>query len=238
MRLCNSLSILWHWLSLGLKWKLTFSSPVAIITKLLKLTSIPVSFRNQDPNWSWPASFLCGSSWLLDPCLSSSCLFSHLDVPQATLPLKHPASCPAVHRQPGEASFCPAVQSFSDTSHLEGHALLAAMLIAKLYLLIFPNQPCPFYLLLRQLRVFVFNNLVCVCVFSHSSHVLPLATPWAVASQAPLSVGFSRPEYWSGLPCPSPGDLPNSWVKLVSPGCPTCRQILYHWATRKACLYC
>ena len=35
------------------------------------------------------------------------------------------------------------------------------------------------------------------------------ATPWTVAHQAPLSMGFSRQEYWSGLPCPPPGDLPN-----------------------------
>ena len=34
-------------------------------------------------------------------------------------------------------------------------------------------------------------------------------TPWTVACQAPLSMGFSRQEYWSGLPCPPPGDLPN-----------------------------
>ena len=38
-------------------------------------------------------------------------------------------------------------------------------------------------------------------------------TPWAVASQAPLSVGFSRQGYWSGLPFPSPGDLPNPGIK-------------------------
>ena len=37
-------------------------------------------------------------------------------------------------------------------------------------------------------------------------------TPWTVARQAPLSVEFSRPEYWSGLPCPSPGDLPNPGI--------------------------
>ena len=44
-----------------------------------------------------------------------------------------------------------------------------------------------------------------------------LATPWAVACQAPLSMGFSRQEYWSGLPFPSPGDLPDPGIKL---GCP------------------
>ena len=44
------------------------------------------------------------------------------------------------------------------------------------------------------------------------------ATPWTVAYQASLSVGFSRQEYWSGLPFPSPGDLPNPGIE---PGSPT-----------------
>ena len=44
-----------------------------------------------------------------------------------------------------------------------------------------------------------------------------LATPWAVARQAPLSMEFSRQEYWSGLPFPSPGDLPNPGVEPGSP---------------------
>ena len=46
------------------------------------------------------------------------------------------------------------------------------------------------------------------------------ATPWTVAHQAPLSLGFSRQEHYSGLPCPIPGDLPNPGsesVSLVSP---------------------
>ena len=42
-------------------------------------------------------------------------------------------------------------------------------------------------------------------------------TPWTVALQAPLSMGFSRPEYWSGLPCPPPGDLPDPGIKPGSP---------------------
>ena len=40
-----------------------------------------------------------------------------------------------------------------------------------------------------------------------------LATLWTVACQAPLSMGFSRQEYWSGLPFPSPGDLPNPGIE-------------------------
>ena len=43
------------------------------------------------------------------------------------------------------------------------------------------------------------------------------ATPWTIACQAPLSMGFSRQEHWSGLPFPSPGDLPNPGIKSGSP---------------------
>ena len=44
-----------------------------------------------------------------------------------------------------------------------------------------------------------------------------LCDPWTVAHQAPLSLGFSRQEYWSGLPFPSPGDLPDPGIELRSP---------------------
>ena len=47
-----------------------------------------------------------------------------------------------------------------------------------------------------------------MCVLSHFSRVQLIATLWTVAHQAPLSMGFSRHEYWSGLPFPAPGDLP------------------------------
>ena len=43
------------------------------------------------------------------------------------------------------------------------------------------------------------------------------ATPWTVAYRAPPSMGFSRQEYWSGLPFPSPGELPNPGIKPGSP---------------------
>ena len=42
-------------------------------------------------------------------------------------------------------------------------------------------------------------------------------TPWTTASQAPLSMEFSRQEYWSGLPFPPPGDLPDPEIKPASP---------------------
>ena len=49
------------------------------------------------------------------------------------------------------------------------------------------------------------------------SRVRLFATPWTVAYQAPPSVGFSRQEYWSGLPFPSPGDLPDPEIEPRSP---------------------
>ena len=55
-----------------------------------------------------------------------------------------------------------------------------------------------------------------VCVFSRFSHVQLFATLWIVACQAPLSMGFFRQEYWNGLSCPPPGDLPNPGIKPVS----------------------
>ena len=55
------------------------------------------------------------------------------------------------------------------------------------------------------------RRLSCVCLF---------VTPWTVARQAPLSMGLSRQEYWSGLPCPSPGHLPNPGIEPASPVSP------------------
>ena len=53
-------------------------------------------------------------------------------------------------------------------------------------------------------------------VFQSLSCVRLLAAPWTAARQVPLSVGFSRQEYWSGLPCLSPGDLPDPGIEYTS----------------------
>ena len=55
-----------------------------------------------------------------------------------------------------------------------------------------------------------------MCVLSRFSLVRLFSTPWTVAHQAPLSMGLSRQEYWSGFPGPPPGDLPDPGVKLES----------------------
>ena len=52
------------------------------------------------------------------------------------------------------------------------------------------------------------------------SRVQLFGTPWTVAHQAPLSMGLSQQEYWSGLPFPLPGNLPNPEVETISPVAP------------------
>ena len=66
-------------------------------------------------------------------------------------------------------------------------------------------------------------------VVSHS-----FATPWSVSHQAPLSMGFPRQEYWSGLPCPSPGDLPE--LGIGTEAGPRTQQADFSpvWASREA----
>ena len=70
---------------------------------------------------------------------------------------------------------------------------------------------------------------MCLRVCSVTSVVSDSATPWTIALQTPLSMGFSRQEYWSGLPCPAPGDLPNTGIKPTFPMIPAL--IPYHRAT-------
>ena len=65
--------------------------------------------------------------------------------------------------------------------------------------------------------VFDFRNVKVMCMLSRFSRVQLSMTPWIGARQAPLSKGFSRQEYWSGLPCPPPGDLPNPVMEPISP---------------------
>ena len=84
-------------------------------------------------------------------------------------------------------------------------------------------------------EVYVHTIALPAMLFSHVkvkmkslSHFRLFETPWTVAYQAPLSTGFSRQEYWSGLPFPSPGALPGPGIELVS----------YIWATREVIFPC
>ena len=65
------------------------------------------------------------------------------------------------------------------------------------------------------------NKPYTTCMLSCFTHVQLFATLWTVACQAPISMGFSRQEYQSGLPCPHPWDLPDPGIKPASPVSPT-----------------
>ena len=66
--------------------------------------------------------------------------------------------------------------------------------------------------------LFMLNVCVRVCVCSVTSVVSDsFVTLWTIACQAPLSMEFSRQEYWSGLPCPPPGDFSNPGIKPAAP---------------------
>ena len=66
-----------------------------------------------------------------------------------------------------------------------------------------------------------FEHYVCVPVCAQLLNPVRLfATPWTVACQPPLSMGFPRQEYWSRLPFPSPGHLPGPGIETVTPVCP------------------
>ena len=70
-----------------------------------------------------------------------------------------------------------------------------------------------FPLFMRTLSYWTRDN---PCVLSHFSCLRLFATQWTVAHQGPLSMGFSRQEYWSGLPGPPPGDIPDAGIKALS----------------------
>ena len=88
---------------------------------------------------------------------------------------------------------------------------------------IFDNFMFPLFARLHV--IFVCSILSCIWLF---------AIPWTVACQAPLSMEFSRREYWSRLPFPFPRDLPNPGIKLLSIVSPFCRGILYLLSHQRA----
>ena len=65
-------------------------------------------------------------------------------------------------------------------------------------------------------RTGIFPNLDTCCVLSHFSRAQLFADLRTMACWAPLSMGFSRQDYWSGLPCPPPGDLPDPGIEPTS----------------------
>ena len=105
-------------------------------------------------------------------------------------------------------------------SHRVGHDwsdLAAAAVAAYFYLVHFLSVGM--YLSYSFLLSFLPSLLACVCVHL-LSHVRFFVTLWTLAHEAPLSMGFSRQKYWSGLPFPPPGDLSDPGIECMSPVSP------------------
>ena len=90
-----------------------------------------------------------------------------------------------------------------------------------LYSILTKTHSCQAFLIL--------SGCVCACILSCFSRVQLFETLWTVAHQVSLSLGFSRQEYWSGLPCPPPGDhsQPRDWTHISYGSC-IGRRVLYH----------
>ena len=94
---------------------------------------------------------------------------------------------------------------------------LPKLLISYKFLQTFFLRICPFHLNFYLLWHKVIFKILLKVKVKLLSHVRLFATPWTVAYQAPPSLGFSRQEYWSGLPLPFPGDLSNPGIEPRSP---------------------
>ena len=98
---------------------------------------------------------------------------------------------------------------------------------------------CPFSLLLASLACPLPGPSLQPALLLHAqslSRVQLFATPWTIPHQAPLSMGFPRQEYWSGLPFPSPGDLPNPGIGPMSPVWQTSSLSLCHLGNKSLSL--
>ena len=157
------------------------------------------------------------------------CMFS----PWVRFPWKR-ARQPTPVFLPGESHGQRSLVGYSPWGHRVGHdwsdwahthrvvqyILRAYFIPNSLYLLIpWPNVAPPPFLLPTGNSWFVFYacESASFVIFSSLLYFFNSRPPWTAAYQVPLSMGFSRQEYWSGLPCPSPGDLPDPGIEPRSP---------------------
>ena len=98
--------------------------------------------------------------------------------------------------------------------HCWGQTHIGTLYIYAMYMCIYIYNVNIFIYKSLHIQFYILHKFVCVYI---KSHVWLFMTPWTVAYHTPPSMGFSRQEYWSGLPFPSPGDLPDPGIEPVSP---------------------
>ena len=178
-----------------------------------------VFFKNF--NWRLITLQYCGGfchtfTWISHGCICVLHPYPPSHLPLHPIPLGHPSA--------------PALGTLSHESNLDCQSISHMIIyIFKCYSLkssypcLLPQSPklcslhlCLFCCLVYEVIITIFLNSMKVKVKS-LIRVWFFATPWTVAYQAPLSMGFSRQECWSGLPFTSPGDLPNPGIKPGPP---------------------
>ena len=98
--------------------------------------------------------------------------------------------------------------------YLKAMCIITSNTVLMPVLHLFPSSP--FDLRVKCLLPCSDDRIPTQCMYRHIQSLSPVwffATPWTMACQTPLSMEFSRQEYWSGLPFPSPGDLPHPGIK-------------------------
>ena len=151
----------------------------------------------------------CGCEWLTSPC---SEWWESVNTKHSTR-----AKINQSHWPPGRTLRVPGFfflwSLCSDGSIYPKHTFqICTVSAASLYLGLFSDFP-----FLGSFMTTPSPRPPCTCAKSLQSCPNLFVTPWTVAHQAPLSVGFSRQEYWSELPCSPPGDLPNLGIEPRSP---------------------
>ena len=155
-------------------------------------------------------------------------------------------SCGAWHSWANRRQhFCEQNQDVPDTSAAHSSGIGGYHPVGLLFVLPWISEIL-FHLLQRWHVPWIWiQTCVCVCVcvcvccatLSCFSCVGLFVTLWTVAYQAPLSMGFSRQEYWSGLPRPPPGDLSIPGIESCLLHLLHCRWILYHSASQETPMY-
>ena len=117
---------------------------------------------------------------------------------------------------------------FHHTAHNGMQFKTCELFIFGIFHLIFSDYSWPW--VTETIESETMDKRLLLLLLSCFSHIQLCVTLWTAACQAPQSIGFSRQEYWSGLPCPPPGDLPDSGIEPTSPVSYSFRLLrLLHW---------
>ena len=200
---------------------LSSSTHSSFLNSLLASASAPP--QSGVHTWDKASFIQCRSDQVAPPLLCCSGLAGQSKMTLMTLPVLAASYTRSCHFSPAPSppllpTLCSAMLKLNNhavlvlKSAIHSHVLSSRLASPNVWPVTASQYPCSKFVVSRFSRVKLF------------------ATPWTVAHQVPLSMEFSRQEYWSGLPFPSPGDLPKPGTEQCLLHC---RQILYHLSHRE-----